>query len=301
MKKKVSIIGTTRITSHHIIAARKAGFQIFSISATRENSKYLVSLAKKNNIKKKFFSWKECINQSLKFDKKISFIITAPTVKNKSLLDYILKFNSKILIEKPIFENFYEFQNLKKNKKNIFVGYNRAFYRNIIYLKDKIKNKKNLNVICNIPEINKSFISSNSCHIFSILYYLFGNLFLKKKNINKNYINVSLNSKSAEINIFFNFRASENFSVKIYDKEKIYKLSPIETLNIYKGMKVLNINNQNFYEPIKVYNKTLKSNKIKPGFLEQYLAFSKFIDNGKVFNDIKFAEKIQKLIFEILK
>ena len=61
------------------------------------------------------------------------------------------------------------------------------------------------------------------------------------------------------------------------------------------------INNQNFYEPIKVYNKTLKSNKIKPGFLEQYLAFSKFIDNSKILNDIKFAEKIQKLIFEILK
>ena len=300
MKKKISIIGTSRITSHHIKAARKSGFQVFSIASTRKNSKYLDPLAKTNNIKNKFVSWKECVHQSLKIDKNISFVVTAPTIKNKIILKYILKYNSKILIEKPVFNNLYEFKNLNKNKKNIFVGYNRIFYENIIYLKKELNNKKNLNVVCDIPEVNKSSISTNSCHIFSILYFLFGNIYFVKRIINKNFINVMLNSKFSQINIFFNFQASENFCIKIYDKKKVYELKPIETLNIYQGVKVLNIKNQSFYKPIKIYNKTQKSIKTKPGFLGQYLAFSKFIDNNKILNNIEFAKNIQKLINKIL-
>lgn len=300
-KKKISIIGTSKITSHHITAARKAGFEIFSIAATRKNSKFLNPLSKKHNIKNKFFSWKDCVNQSLKIDKNISFVVTSPTRQNKLILKYILKYNSKVLAEKPVFNNFYEFQNLNKNKKNIFVGYNRIFYENIIYLKTKLKNKKNLNVICNIPEKNRSSISSNSCHIFSILYFLFGNIYFLKKTINKNYINVNLNSKSAEINIFFNFLASEKFSIKIYDKKTIYELKPIEILKIYKGMKIINIKNQNFYKPIRIDKVEQNFIKIKPGFLGQYLAFAKFINGKNILNNIQFAKNIQKLINSILK
>ena len=300
IKKKISIIGTSRITSHHIVAARKAGFQIFSIAATRKSSKFLDSLSKKHKIKNKFFSWKDCVNQSLKNDKNTAFVVTSPTRQNKLILKYILKYNSKILVEKPVFSNFYEFQNLNKNKKNIFVGYNRIFYENIIYLKKKLNNKRNLNVICDIPEKNRSVISSNSCHIFSILYFLFDDVKFKKKTVNKNYINVSLNSKSAEINIFFNFQASENFCIKIYDKKTVYELKPIEMLKIYKGMKIINVKNQNFYKPVKINKVEQSSIKIKPGFLGQYLAFAKFINNSKVLNNIQFAKNIQKLVNRIL-
>lgn len=299
-KNKISIIGTSRITSHHIIAARKAGFQIFSIAATRKNSKFLNPLSKKYKIKKKFFSWKNCINQSLKINKDIAFVITSPTKQNKVILKYILKHNSKILVEKPVFDNFYEFKNLNKNKKNIFVGYNRIFYENIVYLKKQLYKKKNLNVVCDIPEKNKNIISTNSCHIFSILYFLFDNIYFSKKTTNKNYINVCLNSKAAEINIFFNFQASENFGIKIYDKKKVYELRPIETLKIYSGMKLLNIKNQNFYKPVMVNKVEQDSLKIKPGFLGQYLEFSKFIRNKKILNNIQFAKNIQKIIYRIL-
>lgn len=300
IKKKISIIGTSRITSHHIVAARKAGFQIFSISATRKNSKFLDSLSKKHNIKNKFFSWKDCVNQSLKNDKNTAFVVTSPTRQNKLILKYILKYNSKILVEKPVFSNFYEFQNLNTNKKNIFVGYNRIFYENIIFLKKKLNNKKNLNVICDIPEKNRSVISTNSCHIFSILYFLFNDVKFKNKTVNKNYINIILNSKSAEINIFFNFQASENFCIKIYDKKTVYELKPIEILKIYKGMKIINVKNLNFYKPIKINKVEQSSIKIKPGFLGQYLEFAKFINNSKILNNIQFAENIQKLINKIM-
>ena len=95
MIKKISIIGTSKITSHHITAARKAGFHIFSISATRKNSKFLNPLTRKYNIKNKFFSWKDCVNQSLKINKNISFVVTSPTKQNNLILKYILKNDSK--------------------------------------------------------------------------------------------------------------------------------------------------------------------------------------------------------------
>jgi predicted dehydrogenase len=300
MLKKITIIGTSRITSHHILAARRVGFDIFAIASSRKNSKYLQALAKKNNIKNIFYSWKQCIVKSIQSHNDISFIITAPTFKNKSILEFILNYDSKILIEKPVFNNVNDFIKLNKNKKNIFVGYNRIFYEHIIYLKKKLKNKNNLNVICNLPEENRQLISNNSCHIFSILFYLFGDLKFIKKIKNKNFINVYLNSENAQISMFFNFKASENFTIKIYDKKIIYELFPIEKLTIYKNMKVLNINNQNYYEPRKTYFKNYNLNKIKPGFYNQYVSFLKFIKNKEIKNNIDFACNIQKLISRIL-
>ena len=211
LNKNISIIGTSKITTHHITAAKKVGFKIYALAASRRNSKYLMPLAKKHKIKRIFYSWKDCINKSIERYKDISFVITTPTTKNKVILNYIMKHNSKILIEKPVFNTPNEFTKLNKNRKNIFVGFNRIFYKNINYLKLKITKRKNLNVVCNIPEINNKFISSNSCHIFSILYFVFGNLKFIKKIKNKNFINVHLVSKAAQINIFFNFKASENF------------------------------------------------------------------------------------------
>ena len=301
MTKKISIIGTSRITSHHVVAARKAGFKVYSISATRKKSEYIQYIAKKHNIDRYYFSWKECIKNSIENNKKISFVVTGPTVKNKPILDYLLKYNSKILIEKPVFNNHRKFRQLNQNKKNIFVGFNRIFYENIHIIKKRLQSKNNLNVVCAIPEINKKYISINSCHIFSILFFLFGDLRLVKRNKNKNFINVVLNSKNSEVSIFFNYNAAENFCIKIYDKETIYELKPIETLNIYKGMEAINIQNQNYYQPIKIFTKSIKSEKAKPGFLGQYLAFSKFVDGGKILNNIKFAEKIQSLIYKIIK
>jgi hypothetical protein len=301
INKNISIIGTSKITTHHIIAAKKVGFTIYSIAASRRNSRYLAPLAKKYKIKKIYYSWKECIKESIKKYKDISFIITTPISKNKIILDYILKYNSKILVEKPVFNNPNQFKKLNKNKKNIFVGYNRIFYRNVEYLKQILNKKSNLNVICNIPEFNKDHISSNSCHIFSILYFIFGNLKFIKKIESKNYINVHLVSKISQINLFFNFKASENFSIKIYDKKKIYILSPIEKLIVYNDMKIINSNNQNFYKPIKTYSLNSEMKKIKPGFYKQYISFLSFVKNKKVINDINFAHNIQKLANKILK
>ena len=298
-KKIISIIGTTRITHHHIQAANKMGFKIHSISAARKNSKYLKKIANKYKINNYYYSWKNCIQESIKFNKEISFVVTAPTKNNKKILNYLLKNNSKILVEKPIFNNLNDFDLLKKNNRNIFVGYNRIFYKNIIFLKKKIS-KKYVNVICNIPENNRNDLISNSCHIVSILLFLFGDLILQKKIESKNFINVILKSSGAKISLFFNFKSSENFSIKIYDKERVYQLSPIEVLKIFDGIKVKNIKGLNFYEPKKVLQQIENFKNLKPGFYLQYMSFYKFIRTGKNDSDILFAKKVIKLIKKIL-
>jgi hypothetical protein len=290
----ISFIGTSRITEHHIKAAKKNGFKILAISSSRLKSEHLKSIAKKNNIKNIFYSYKKCIEFSNE-QKNISYAITCRLSDNKKIINELTKYKKKVLIEKPVFKNHREFKKLYKYKNNIFIGYNRLYYKIIKNLKRKINSKEKSNVICTIPEVNKKNISLNSCHIISILKYLFGEL--KMQNISKNhkYINAKLRSKSSDINIFFNFNASENFEIKIFNKEKIFKLSPIEKLSIFKGFKIINSNGLRRYIPKIIYRAEELNKGYKQGFVKQYQAFKLFINNKKNPFDINFAEEVIKI------
>ena len=91
--------------------------------------------------------------------------------------------------------------------------------------------KKNINVLVKCPENNKQNIVKNSCHIISILFYIFGDLKLDRKNKNKNFINCLLrDKKNSHINLIFNLSNSDNFSIEIFDEKKRYLLLPIEKL-----------------------------------------------------------------------
>ena len=61
------------------------------------------------------------------------------------MLKALKKSKKKILIEKPIFENFLDFKKINFLKKNIFTGYNRIYYRNIVFLKKILSKKKSTN------------------------------------------------------------------------------------------------------------------------------------------------------------
>ena len=58
----LTIIGTSRITEHHIISAKKNGFKIIALSSTREKSNYLEKLSKKFNIRKYSILLKNLLN-----------------------------------------------------------------------------------------------------------------------------------------------------------------------------------------------------------------------------------------------
>ena len=295
----LTIIGTSRITEHHIISAKKNGFKIIAISSTRKKSDYLRKLSKKFNIGKFFFSFKKAIEYTEKV-KNSAYVITCKTIDNYKVLKALKKSKKKILIEKPIFENFLDFKKINFLKKNIFTGYNRIYYRNIVFLKKILSKKKNLLIRATVPENSINDIIKNSCHIISILYSLFEKIKINKVIKNKNYIICYMSCKQGEIVVFFNFKSSENTEIKINDEKIIYKLSPLEKLTIYNKIITKNINGVNSYHSNVQKVKTENIN-FKPGFYIQYKEFKKFI-KGKALPkaNITVSKEIIKLCNKIV-
>ena len=150
------------------------------------------------------------------------------------------------------------------------------YYQNIFFLKKLLSKKKNLLIRATVPEDNINDINKNSCHIISILCFLFKRIIINKIIKNKNYIICYMSCKQGEILIFFNFKSSENTEIKINDSKKIYKLSPLEKLTIYDKIVIKNINGVNTYHP-NVQSIKLEDTKFKPGFEKQYKEFKTFV------------------------
>ena len=131
----LSIFGSSAVIYDHIIAAKKNSFKIFSICTSNKKSKNVKKIAEKFNIKRVFFNWKEFVKESKK--NKCSILIAGRIKDNKKILEYCIKLKLKILIEKPVFLKIKEFNKFLKYKNDIFIGYNRIYYQNILAIKKK--------------------------------------------------------------------------------------------------------------------------------------------------------------------
>ena len=244
----IAFIGTSRIINDHILASKKNKFKIVAICGVRKKSKFLKIIAKRNNINNVFDSLKKFIIFTQKY-KNISYIVAPKISYNERILNELIKYKNKILIEKPISKNEKKIKFLINYKKQIFVGYNRVYYENIKFLKKKLSGKKNIIVRCNIPEKNLKNININSCHIISILLHLFGNLKFKLLDKGKKFIFCLLYNSKVKIFINFIFTSPENFSISINENKTLYQLKPIEKLSVYDSIKVFTKGNENFYLP----------------------------------------------------
>ncbi len=236
-------------------------------------------------------------------DKKIFLFFLAPRIiDTEKILLECLKFKKKIFVEKPISINPKFFDNIKKYHNLIFVGYNRIFYKNVVYLSKKLSLKKNLFVEVSCAENSKKEILTNSCHVVSILLKIFGHIKIINLTKNKNFIIAECNDVRKNLIILkFNFKSSQNFSIKIVDKKVIYQLKPLEILEIYNGMKIEKIDNINFYRPklIKQVNE-YKLTNYKPGVLDQTKLFKNFVNGDtKIINDISFAKNVTSICNKI--
>ena len=298
---KIGIIGTSRITNDHISVLKKLKHNIAFISSTRKKSLNLLKISRKHKIKKKFYNWNKAIDYAKKL-KDCNFLITSRIKDNFKILYKCTKLNRFILVEKPVFLNSRQFNKIKFNKK-IFVGYNRIFFNVIIFLKKKLASKKNLNVIVKCPESNKAEILKNSCHIISILSYIFGDLKLVNKRKNSNFINCTLTSKNRSfIYLSFNFKNSDNFLIEIYEKKIRYLLSPIEQLKIFSKVVVKKNKNNFLYSPkLESHQIEYKNNNFKPGFKRQMKEFENFTKGKKIINNFYFSKKIIEICEKIAK
>ncbi len=298
---KISIIGTSKITESHLRSILKNKIKIISISSTRENSKRLKVLSKKFKIKNTFSKWTE----NIKFAKKnnSNFLICGRIEDNFKVLKKCCETGNDILIEKPVFLNPKNFNFFLKHRKQIFVGYNRIFYNNINFLKKKLKNKYKLSCIVKCPESSYKSILTNSCHIISILLYLFGKIKLIKKIKLKNNITCLFQSfKKDIITINFSMKNTDNFSIEIFDKNTRYQLAPIEKLSIFKKLETKNIFYNKVYTPklLHQYDEIKTSKLFKPGFNKQIRAFKSFKTKKNIFNDILFAKEVMIICNKII-
>ncbi len=298
---KISIYGTSDIINHHIRSAIENSFKIFSICSSNKNSKNILNLSKKFKIKKIFYDYKKFVKNS--YLNNCCVLIAGRIKDNKKILNECLKYNLKVIIEKPVLLKEKEFNKYLKFNENIFVGYNRIYYNCINELKLLVRKEAPHSIIINCPETNKKNIILNSCHLISIIYHMFGDLkFLYKIKNKKNITCIFKSKKNIPIIININFELPDNFGIELNFKNKRAKLSPIETLKIYDKIIKKKYKKNNFYFPVcskevNEYNLT----KFKPGFNLQYLNFKRFLKNKKNISiNIRDSKKIISICERII-
>ena len=134
---------------------------------------------------------------------------------------------------------------------------------------------------------------------------MFGDLkIISKKKSKKNIFIHLKNKKNVPIYLFFNFNASENYSIDIYGNKKRFFLKPLETLSIFDGMVIkknaLNKNLVEYMPKLKFKKNEMMFDNFKPGFLAQMKAFKNFIQTKRnIKNNLIFGKKIMLLAKKI--
>lgn len=296
----LSVIGSSNIVKHHIVSAKKNGFNLADICTTNKNSKNIKKLYKKYKFKNFFYSYTDMIKFHEKNNIDCTYLV-APRIKDTFQISFdLLKKNKIIFVEKPISKNLKEIEKLKLFKKKIYVGYNRLFYRSINYIKKLNLKNTNINIEC--IEQNKSSFLENSCHVVSILLYIFGKVKIKSKIQRKDYIIVNFqDEKSNDIIFKVLFGVEKNFRIEINNRKFQYQLKPLEKLYKFKKISRLKKNNENFYiENKKNLINEYNNNKLKPGFFLMWKKFRNFLKSKRSQVDIQFAYKVIEVSNQIV-
>jgi len=288
-KNKIILVGTSPIVEYHVKALKKADFEIIAVASSNTNSASHKIFAKKNIIKKSYSNWKEMMNKE-KYD---GIVIATRTESTIEILEYAIKQNIPILVEKPISFNSKDIKKIiSKSHKMIMVGYNRRFYKTINSVKNLISEEENPILASMItPELsNMKDFFNNTSHSLDILRYIFGEIkltYVKKliiNNVQKGFVATFSDNKKDIIQFIANWDASDNFSLSVFQNTKKIQLKPYEELSIYNGIDIIqptDINPIRQYVPKLVEKISLEpvDKYIKPGFYQQSCTFLELIKN----------------------
>ncbi len=288
-KNKIILVGTSPIVEYHVKALKKTDFEIIAVASSNTNSSSHKKFARKNIIKKSYSDWKEMMNKE-KYD---GIVIATRTESTIEILEYAIKQNIPILVEKPVSFNSKDIKKIiNKSHKMIMVGYNRRFYKTVNVVKNLISEEENPILASMItPELSniKDFFN-NTSHSLDILRYIFGEIkltYVKKliiNNVQKGFVATFSNNKKDIIQFIANWDASDNFSLSVFQNTKKIELKPYEELSIYDGIDVIqpiDTNPIRQYVPKLVEKITLEpiDKYIKPGFYQQSCTFLELIEN----------------------
>ncbi len=229
-------------------------------------------------------------------------------------------FNQNILIEKPGQLHSSKLRELIEYKNNIFVAYNRKFYKTFLDLKKFVDSQeKKCFIHANIPEKGLPLVSynekkynyyvlSNSCHIFSILRAVFGDLCLKKtfKDIPSFFNDIgefnTITSEGHLLCVSIHLNEFSNTSISVKGDSNSFLLNPIENSYLINGLDIgfTKVSKQRIYTPKKnLINNEFLVNEFKPGLLAQVLSFIEFCKSGDLHSSLTDIKEATNIIEEL--
>ncbi len=287
---KLGYVGSGPISNFHLPALKSNGFDISAIGSTK-NSERCRNIADKFNLQEALCEggWEEVLEKDVD-----AYCICIDTSATPSVLNEFLNKNKPILVEKPIGWNKKSLKTILDHpmSNNIFVAYNRRFYRTSEAIKTHCESSSGGTIVLNIPDsiagIRQFLV--NGCHMIDLLRYIAGDFKIIHKTIKYNEKEDDISSISAlcenkKWNILINAHSliPSNFSITVNSNLEVFELKPIEKFISYKGLEIIEPTK---IEPIRKYmpkvdKMFVESSQLKPGFDLMYKCFKEFIYNGR--------------------
>ena len=307
---KVGYIGCGPISEFHLAAMKANGFEVSAIG-TRKQSKSCERFAEKNNLKNYFCEegWEEVLTKDVD-----AYVICINPTGTFDVVMKALDKNKPIFIEKPVSFKLDQIINIRKHKysKNIFVGFNRRFYKTTELLKNFCDSSRGGTIIANIPDSISGLkqIIENGSHIIDTIRFLIGEYELIDKTFRLNQDESDIDSLSAifknekwDILVNAHSLIPSNFYITFNSGKNVCELKPIEQFNYYEGMEVIE---PTIEVPIRKYipklkNSFVENNEYKPGFDFMYKNFRLFVEKKSCMKcNIEDAEKTLNLCWQLI-
>jgi len=293
MSQNLAIIGAGNIAPFHIEAALHAGFDITSIAAS-ENSQSALQLSRKFDIPKYF----PTVNDLLIDNSFDCLSIMIPPAATEGILSKVAFLDKPTLIEKPVVLSSNFLENFIENK-NIFVGFNRRFYKTISELKLESSKHKGIYSFDAIESLNpeqsvylsiQNAIMNNTVHIIDLIKYLVGNYELKDfiySKTNHTLIGRIFVKNEYVGDLKISFDSKKNTKIEFESSRLNLILKPLEILQKYND---LQISDPTTETPVRIYSPYWNDKQspgiiyepgpFKPGFGDQYLEFINFCEKN---------------------
>jgi len=281
--KRLAIIGTTQIAKSHVEAARKVGFDVCHV-AGRKNSTTAESFATANSISK-LWSDPIALATSGEWD---AMIVASAAESMAELLQYAMKSNNAVLVEKPVVLESQLFDQFHNSPDKVIVGFNRRFYAAVLEAKKFVSERSACLIQLHVPEsimLNSdgeweySRVKTNSTHAFDLLSFITGGLDNLKidsvfRDSKKTAAVATGRSNRGDVcSIVANWNAPANFALTVDSGDERFELKPLEDGAFYKGLEVVQSSSsgRRTYVPKKIasFLEPNDSDIYKPGFLGQ--------------------------------
>ena len=317
----IGIIGAGRMALEHFKVLNHLNKDVIFFANKGESAKQIAKMTSKTVITDNYLNSAELRNLD-------QVIVASPIDTLLYITIELVKHKiDSILVEKPLVMNKTDFDLLRKfpNHRNIFVGFNRRFYKSVqeciricdndggirsctFSFDENIRNWKHpYNVLSTFE--GKNPIISQSSHLIDLVFHLIGIpksieiKAIKPSSVINDQIIYGVGESVRDIPFVFmsDWSTPGNWKIELNTNNYKLILSPLETLRItnFTRNDGVNIENQ-WLKTVKILDSDEFDTKFKPGIYQQDLAFinrdfDRLLGLAEYEEAFSFIEKIQNV------